>query len=445
MTGPAPAQQAARQQPGRRQLGPTDVKRLNRSWRRRSLARICLLLDSVSQPFNVGSIIRTAAALGVEHLWLCGDTAPVEHPSARKTSLGTERYLTWERADGVTAAAAAVRAAGLRLIAIELAADAAPLHLGAAARRRVPGAGQRGPRLLGRPARGRGRGRLRAADRPGRLSQRDRGRRDRAGRGPPPGMAGRVTGYLDHPGPIAFAHRGGAAGHFPENSWRAFEHAVGLGYAYLETDVHATADEVLVAFHDKTLDRVTDAAGRIARLPHREVAAARIGGTDPVPLLEDLLGAWPDVRFNVDVKDAPAVGPLVAVLRRTGRLGPGVHHLVLGPAAGRDPAAAAAAGVHGHLPGRGGRAARRPAGRAIASKFAALSVRCAQIPVSLATDRFVARAHAAGLQVHVWTVNDAAVMAGLLDLGVDGIMTDQAEELREVLVGRGQWHPRAAG
>jgi glycerophosphoryl diester phosphodiesterase len=258
-------------------------------------------------------------------------------------------------------------------------------------------------------------------------------------------MAGRVTGYLDHPGPIAFAHRGGAAGHFPENSWRAFEYAVGLGYAYLETDVHATADEVLVAFHDKTLDRVTDAAGRIARLPHREVAAARIGGTDPVPLLEDLLGAWPGVRFNVDVKDAPAIAPLVAVLRRTGawdrvcitsfsarRLAATRRLLPRPVCMATSPIGVAAL--------RGG----LPAG-AIASKFAALSVRCAQIPVSLATGRFVARAHTAGLQVHVWTVNDAATMNGLLDLGVDGIMTDQAGKLREVLAGRGGWHPRAAG
>lgn len=111
-----------------RQFGATDVKRLNRAWRQGTEARICLLLDGVSQPFNVGSIIRTAAAFGVEHLWLCGDTAAVSHPSARKTALGTLRHLTWEQAPSAAAAAGAVHAAGLRLVAIELAQGAVPLH-----------------------------------------------------------------------------------------------------------------------------------------------------------------------------------------------------------------------------------------------------------------------------------------------------------------------------
>ena len=124
------------------------------------------------------------------------------------------------------------------------------------------------------------------------------------------------TAFLDHPGPAAFAHRGGAA-HAPENSWRAFEHAVGLGYWYLETDVQATADGVLIAFHDRTLGRVTGRPGRISRMTHREVSTALIGGTEPIPVLADLLAAWPDVRFNIDLKDAPAVEPLADVLRRT--------------------------------------------------------------------------------------------------------------------------------
>ena len=292
------------------------------------------------------------------------------------------------------------------------------------------------------------------------------------------------TAFLDHPGPLAFAHRGGAA-HAPENSWRAFEHAVGLGYGYLETDVQATADGVLIAFHDRTLDRVTGRPGRVCRLTLKEIAGARIGGTEPIPVLEDVLAAWPDVRFNIDVKDAPAVAPLAGVLRRTnawdrvcvvsfsasrlraarraldrpvcmaasplgtamvrlggppaspGPRGPNRYGLKRRPAARPMAAAARRPGVPG--------AATGPSPRLLAERLAGAGVRCLQVPVPVATPSFIGRAHKLGLQVHVWTVNDRPTMEGLLDLGVDGIMTDETVALREVLIRRAQWYPRVTG
>jgi glycerophosphoryl diester phosphodiesterase len=292
------------------------------------------------------------------------------------------------------------------------------------------------------------------------------------------------TAFLDHPGPLAFAHRGGAA-HAPENSWRAFGHAVGLGYGYLETDVQATADGVLIAFHDRTLGRVTGQPGRVCRLTLKEIAGARIGGTDPIPVLEDVLAAWPDVRFNIDVKDAPAIAPLAGVLRRTNawdrvcvvsfsasrlratrraldrpvcmaasplgtamvRLGrppvsPVPHRYGFKRRSVAGPMAAAAR--RPGVPGVPGAVAGQPA-RPLAERLAGAGVRCVQVPAPVATPPFIARAHKLGLQVHVWTVNDRPTMEGLLDLGVDGIMTDETVTLREVLIGRGQWHPRVTG
>jgi len=255
------------------------------------------------------------------------------------------------------------------------------------------------------------------------------------------GILNTVRDFLDRPRPIAFAHRGGAA-HNPENSWRAFEHAVALGYSYLETDVHATADGVLVAFHDRTLERVTGRPGRIARLPHREISAALIDGTEPIPLLEDMLGAWPALRFNVDVKHEPAVQPLVDVLGRTAawdrvcitsfsaaRLR-AVRRILPQPVCMATSLLAVAALRLG-VP--------RPA---LADRLRRASVRCAQIPVSVATPSFLRTARRAGLQVHVWTVNDEKTMTDLLDLGVDGIMTDETALLKKVLTTRGQWHPQ---
>ena len=269
-----------------------------------------------------------------------------------------------------------------------------------------------------------------------------------------------ATVFLDHPRPLAFAHRGGAA-HAPENSWRAFEHAVRLGYRYLETDLQATADGVLVAFHDRTLDRVTDAQGRVSRLTHTQLSSARIDGTEPIPRLEDLLGAWPDMRFNVDVKDAAAIAPLPEVLRRTNawdrvcvvsfsatRLRATRRTLGRPVCMAASPFGTAVVRLGGprgrHDPQGPGRLRSRPrqSPGLLMEYLARTGVRCVQVPISVATPPFIGRAQTLGLQVHVWTINERPIMERLLDLGVDGIMTDETVALRDVLTARSQWHPR---
>lgn len=244
--------------------------------------------------------------------------------------------------------------------------------------------------------------------------------------------------FLDHPGPIPFAHRGGA-GDWPENSMPAFEGAVALGYRYVETDVHVTADGVLVAFHDDALDRVTDRQGLIRELPWSEVSAARIDGREPIPLLEDILGTWPDLRVNIDPKHDTSVETLVEVVRRTGS----IDRVCIGSFSDRRLARVREA--------LGPRLCTSLGPRGIAKLKAAgyrapvrLPAPCAQVPVRsgrvvVTDERFVRGAHRLGMQVHVWTIDDPAEMHRLLDMGVDGIMTDRPAVLREVLEQRGQW------
>jgi tRNA (guanosine-2'-O-)-methyltransferase len=110
-----------------RQLDGTGLKRLHRQWRRQTTGRVSLLLDSVQQPYNVGGILRLAAAYRVEHLWWTGATAPPQAPGARKVALGAERYLEWT-STGAEEAIAEIREEGLRLVGVELAERAEPIH-----------------------------------------------------------------------------------------------------------------------------------------------------------------------------------------------------------------------------------------------------------------------------------------------------------------------------
>ncbi|HET7387017.1 MAG TPA: glycerophosphodiester phosphodiesterase family protein [Nocardioidaceae bacterium] len=265
---------------------------------------------------------------------------------------------------------------------------------------------------------------------------------------------GRPTGHpfldavCDRPGSVlAFAHRGGAF--HPElegleNTRAAFTHAVALGYWYLETDVHATRDDVLLAFHDPVLDRVTDRAGAIAQHDHAVIAQALVGDREHVPTLASLLEEFPQARFNIDLKSDAAVQPLVALLesmRAHDRVcvgsfdSPRIRRFrrSAGP---RVATAAAPAEV----------AVRRfaPAPQWAIRLLPGPRGDVLQVPhrlrgITVVTGRLVERAHAAGLPVHVWTVDDPQEIDELLDMGVDGIMTDRTDVLRDVLIRRGQW------
>ena len=247
--------------------------------------------------------------------------------------------------------------------------------------------------------------------------------------------------FLDHPRPLAFAHRGGAAGGL-ENTMTAFARAVAAGYRYVETDVHATADGTLVAFHDRTLDRVTDRTGRIAALPIRDVRAARIGTDERIPLFDELLGTWPELRVNIDIKTEAAIGPLVRAVRRHGAL----DRVCVGSFSGSRLAKVRAALGPGLATSMGPRDVARLRLASLTGgrpRFGA-GVCAAQVPVRhkalrIVDKRFIVTAHRVGLQVHVWTIDDPAVMSHLLDLGVDGIMTDRIDVLRDVLTARGSW------
>ncbi|WP_329122978.1 glycerophosphodiester phosphodiesterase family protein [Streptomyces sp. NBC_01353] len=246
--------------------------------------------------------------------------------------------------------------------------------------------------------------------------------------------------YLDHPSPIPFAHRGGTADGL-ENTAAAFRRATAAGYRYFETDVHTTADGALVAFHDSTLDRVTDAAGRIRDLPWDAVREARVAGKEPLPLFEELLEEFPEARWNVDLKAESSLVPLVDLIRRTGAwdricVGSFTEGRVARAHRLAGPRLATSYGVKGVL-GLRLRSLGIPA--ALRAGAVAAQVPASQGGIPVVDRRFVREAHARGLQVHVWTVNDPERMNSLLDLGVDGIMTDHLEALRAVLTARGAW------
>lgn len=249
--------------------------------------------------------------------------------------------------------------------------------------------------------------------------------------------------YLATAEPIAFAHRGGAA-EAPENTIEAFTHAAELGYRYLETDAQLSADGIPVAFHDDRIDRVSAREGALNELTWDQLSELVIhpeAGGGRLATIEQLLADFPDMRFNIDLKTAEVVDPVLEVLvaadaldrvciasfvdRRLAAARDRLGHDACVSQGPIDTMITLAAGVTGNSYGpTRGRPLQLPdtLGRA-------------PMPFS----RIIAAAKQNGSPVHVWTVDDRARMHELLDLGVDGIMTDRPTVLRDVLIERGQW------
>lgn len=262
--------------------------------------------------------------------------------------------------------------------------------------------------------------------------------------GPPAGPHG--------PGFVAMAHRGGAdlpANRGVENTLRAFGNAVDLGYRWLETDVHTTADGVLVAFHDASLDRVTDARGQIADLPWSTVRTAGVGpgpdgATEAIPRLDELLEAFPTARFNIDIKAPGAVDPLARAIeqhRAHDRVCVGSFSTARLQRFRRRMGTRVATAV---TPAGVLRALLTPFGHRLLPDHGLVF----QVPVShrvrgralpIVTPQFVRRAHAHGQGVHVWTINDSHEMKRLIDMGVDGLITDRPDLLKDILIARDLW------
>lgn len=250
--------------------------------------------------------------------------------------------------------------------------------------------------------------------------------------------------YLASEHPLAIAHRGYSREGL-ENSVAAFKAALDLGYQYVETDINTTADGVAMVFHDATLNRTTDKQGLIAELPYSAVREARIGSKEPIATLEEFVAALPEARFNVDVKDAGSVTPLIAAIEKYG-----LHDRICVASFSDKRRRKVMAGLSRPVASSPGKRmlvayflliSRLPARLA---RFLMRHLDVLQLPthykgLELVTAASVRRAHSLGLKVHVWTIDDPAEMNRLFDLGVDGIMTDRADLLAEVMRQRGYW------
>lgn len=257
-------------------------------------------------------------------------------------------------------------------------------------------------------------------------------RSKRSGGGPE-----RPTEFFLPAPPRVLAHRGLAL-EAPENTLLAFAKALALGVDHIETDVHASADGVAVIAHDESLERVAGRKVRVDQLTMAELRRVELGEGQGFCSLSEALDAFPEARFNIDIKSSAAVAPTVKAiqqLRATERV------LVTSFSDRRRRAAVAALRGVATSVSAGSTLRLVLANRlrwSVAARRVLASVHAIQVPerwkaLRVVTPPLIRTCHAAGVEVHVWTVNDPADMTRLLDLGVDGLVTDRADLAVEVI------------
>lgn len=238
--------------------------------------------------------------------------------------------------------------------------------------------------------------------------------------------------------PRVLAHRGLALD-APENTLLAFAHALAVGVTHLETDVHASVDGVAMISHDPDLSRLVGRKVEVGQLTSHELRRIPLGFGQGYCSLAEALDAFPNARFNIDIKAASAVAPTVAAIRDANA----ADRVLIGSfsPARRLAAVRQLPGVATSISARGAIAAVRAArtrGGVSLVKRVLRDVGAVQLPLSILrmstmTSRTIAAFHAAEVEVHAWTINDESTMERLLDVGVDGLVTDRADIAMAVL------------
>lgn len=261
--------------------------------------------------------------------------------------------------------------------------------------------------------------------------------------------------YLSHEYPIRFAHRGSSI-LWPENTMIAFQGAVDLGYYYIETDVHLTRDGIIVVLHDDRLERVTNGHGLVKDWRWddlRKLDAAYNFNPEAgfpfrnqgfhIPSIEEAMTSFPGVMFNIDLKQPGMEQVMADFIRRHG-----FEERVLIASFYDRPI----------------RRFRKISGNSVATSIArleaiafwgwsrlkkslkitadALQVPLSMLGITVVDKKMVQAAHAIGMHVHVWTINEPAEMHRMLEIGVDGIITDRPDLLNVVLTERGIFTPQ---